>query len=476
MRRELALLGHATTISYLAEVAGLVLEGTGLLPHANPGVMTADEIAALRRVTASQGIMLESISPRLLAPGGPHHGAPDKEPALRLRTIRDAGELRVPFTSGILIGIGETRLERVESLLALRDLHDRYGHIQEVIVQNFRAKPGTRMAGAPEPDLDELCWTIAVARLVLGPAMNIQAPPNLSPGAYRALIAAGLNDWGGVSPVTIDHVNPEAPWPELAALEAETVAAGKVLVPRLPAYPSYVAEHERWIDPAVAPHLIRASDSEGFARADAWSPGLDAPLPRHDLLARPQVGTGSREIRQVLARVVEGVELDEDAIALLFTARGPDATLVCRAADELRRAVRGEEVTYVVNRNINYTNVCSYRCQFCAFSKGKLSESLRGKPYDLDLGEIVRRAQEAWARGATEVCMQGGIHPEYGRDLPAHLPRRDGGGAGDPRARVLPARGVAGSGDAGGQHRGASRGAARRGARLAPRHRGGDPR
>jgi FO synthase len=247
-RAELDALGATSTIDYLAQMAKLVLERTGLLPHVNPGVMTAEDIAKLRAVSISQGIMLETASERLSVRGGPHFGSPDKIPAARLQTIEDAGKLAVPFTSGILIGIGETRAERIEALLALRDLHDRYGHIQEIIIQNFRAKPGTRMATAVEPSLDEHLWTIAVARLLFGPAMNIQAPPNLRSGSLGRLIAAGINDWGGVSPVTPDHVNPEAPWPELVALEQQTAEAGKQLVQRLAIYPAYARDPNRWVE------------------------------------------------------------------------------------------------------------------------------------------------------------------------------------------------------------------------------------
>ncbi|HZR41263.1 MAG TPA: 7,8-didemethyl-8-hydroxy-5-deazariboflavin synthase CofG, partial [Ktedonobacteraceae bacterium] len=254
-RQELAELGHETTLAYLTEMAELVLKETGLLPHANPGVMTAEDIALLRRVTVSQGIMLESISERLCERGGPHYGSPDKRPVVRLETIRLAGELKVPFTSGILIGIGETRLERIEALLALRDLHRRYGHIQEIIIQNFRAKPDTRMAHAPEPDLNDLLWTIAVARVIFGATMNIQAPPNLSPGIYQQLIAAGLNDWGGVSPVTPDHVNPEAKWPHLQELEQKTASAGKSLLERLAVYPQYVIDAHQWQDKQLVSHV-----------------------------------------------------------------------------------------------------------------------------------------------------------------------------------------------------------------------------
>lgn len=418
-KRELDELGYSTTIAYLAAMAELVHRETGLLPHTNPGVMSPDEIAALRRVSVSQGIMLESVAERLFTEkGAVHYGSPDKRPSVRLATIAEAGRQRVPFTSGILIGIGETRRERIESLLALRRLHLEYDHIQEIIVQNFRAKPGTKMADAPEPDLDDLLWTLAVARLVFGPEMNIQAPPNLSYDDYPKLVAAGLNDWGGVSPVTPDHVNPEAPWPHLEQLRERTAECGKVLVERLPVYPRYALDSERWQDPAMRTAVIRAIDSEGFARVDPWSPGdatipPPAPdLPRRLHPARP-VDTSTRDVRDILAAHEAGHELTEAQIVRLFQARGDDYHLVCEAADRVRRAVNGDVVSYVVNRNINYTNICYFRCQFCAFAKGKLSESLRGIPYDLDLDEIVRRAREAWDRGATEVCMQGGIHPDY---------------------------------------------------------------
>jgi len=417
-REELQSLGHPTTISYLVEMATAVLEETGLLPHANPGVMTREEIAALREVSVSQGIMLESVSRRLLEKGQVHYGSPDKDPAARLETIRLAGELQVPFTSGILIGIGETREERIESLLALRDLHEQYGHIQEIIVQNFRAKPGTKMENAPEPDLDDLLWTLAVARIVFGAEMNIQAPPNLSPEDYPRLIAAGLNDWGGVSPVTIDHVNPEAPWPHLEELRKNTAACGKVLTERLAIYPAYALDGERWLSERLRTPVIRAIDADGFARTEKWSPGdADATIPE-EYIPRPldparKVNTATPEVARILERASHGVPLNEDEIARLFRARGDDFHAICEAADRLRQAVNGDTVTYVVNRNINYTNICYFRCQFCAFAKGKLSESLRGTPYDLALDEIQRRVREAWERGATEVCMQGGIHPEY---------------------------------------------------------------
>ncbi|MBV9586090.1 MAG: 7,8-didemethyl-8-hydroxy-5-deazariboflavin synthase CofG, partial [Alphaproteobacteria bacterium] len=267
-RDALARLGHDTTLSYLAEMAALVLKETGLLPHLNPGVMSRADIARLRAVSVSQGIMLESASERLMRRGGPHFGSPDKHPQRRLDCIAAAGELAVPFTSGILIGIGETRRERIEALLALRDLHERYGHIQEIIIQNFRAKPATRMEAASEPSEAEHLWTIAVARLVFGAEMNIQAPPNLMPDALEAMVAAGINDWGGVSPVTPDHVNPEAPWPALELLAKRTADAGKLLVERLAIYPGFAHKPERWLDAKLRTPVLRAVDAQGFGRPD----------------------------------------------------------------------------------------------------------------------------------------------------------------------------------------------------------------
>jgi len=410
-RDELATLGHPTTLSYLREMAALVLKETGLLPHLNPGLMTREDIHALRKVSVSQGIMLESASDRLSQRGGPHFGSPDKAPARRLATIAAAGEAAVPFTSGILIGIGETRRERIEALLALRDLHDRFGHIQEIIVQNFRAKPGTRMNAAPEPTEHDHLWTIALARLIFGATMNLQAPPNLMPDALEAMIAAGINDWGGVSPVTPDHVNPEAPWPELDRLAARTAAAGKLLVERLAIYPAFAAEPARWLDPALRTPTLRALDGQGYARTERWTPGTGAVPPP----AGRRVGSDAlvEPLRPIFSRALAGETLSEREIVTLFEARGAGFDAVCETADRLRREVSGDTVSYVVTRNINYTNICYFRCQFCAFSKGKLSENLRGRPYDLDWAEIVRRCEEAWERGATEVCLQGGIHPEY---------------------------------------------------------------
>jgi FO synthase len=416
-REALGRLGHQTTLSYLAEMSALVLKETGLLPHLNPGVMSRAEIETLRTVSVSQGIMLESASERLSRRGGPHFGSPDKAPARRLDCIAAAGEAAVPFTSGILIGIGETRVERIEALLALRDLNERYGHIQEIIIQNFRAKPETRMALAPEPDRADHLWTIAVARLIFGPGMNIQAPPNLMPDALEEMIAAGINDWGGVSPVTPDHVNPEAPWPALDLLARRTADAGKLLVERLAIYPTYTQDAARWLDAKLRTPVLRAVDGQGFARTDPWISGAGTAAPASGPRAsRPQMRPGqprSQGLSDILDRATSGATLGEADIVRLFQARGDEFALVCEAADDLRRQVSGDTVTYVVTRNINYTNICYFRCQFCAFSKGKLSENLRGRPYNLDMDEIVRRCEEAWERGATEVCLQGGIHPEY---------------------------------------------------------------
>jgi FO synthase len=408
-RDALAELGYATTLEYLHAMAQRVFEETGLLPHLNPGVMTEAEIASLRTVSISQGLMLENVSPRLCEKGGPHYGSPDKDPQARLATIDRAGRLAVPFTSGILIGIGETRTERIDSLLALRDLHERHGHIQEIIIQNFRAKPGTRMAEFAEPPLDELLWTVAVARLIFGPDMTVQAPPNLSPGALPRLVEAGIDDWGGVSPVTPDHVNPEAPWPHLDTLAEDTAATGKLLTERLAIYPAYARAAERWLDPAFRTAVRRAVDTDGFARTGDWSPGAALPVPA----LCTDAGRAGGDLTQILAQAESGADLTEGEIVRLFRARGSEVAAVCEAADRVRRAVNGDTVSYTVNRNINYTNICYFGCRFCAFSKGTRSEGLRGRPYDLGLDEIERRCVEAWDRGATEICLQGGIHPDY---------------------------------------------------------------
>ncbi len=411
-REELAALGCATTLEYLVRAAKLVLDETGLLPHLNPGVLTRDDLVMLREVSVSMGIMLETSAERLSRRGGPHFGSPDKHPAVRLETLELAGELAVPFTTGILIGIGETRQERIETLLAIKASHDRHGHIQEVIVQNFRAKPGTKMHDAPEPSLDDLLWTAAAARVILGPEMHIQCPPNLSYAGFPRLLDAGIDDWGGVSPVTIDHVNPEAPWPDLVLLERATREHGLELAARLPLYPDYVADLPRWVAASLVTPVLRSIDASGLAREGAWSPGeADALQPR----TVTDGGAVARDpgVRDALAKSQAGSELSEDDLVALFAARGDDRRAVFAAADALRREVNGDTVSYVVTRNINYTNVCYFKCSFCAFSKGKLAENLRGPAYLVPTEEIVRRVVEAWERGGTEVCLQGGIHPAF---------------------------------------------------------------
>ncbi len=414
-REALASMGHPTTLSYLAEMARRVHAETGQLCHVNAGVMSADDLRALRTVSVSQGLMLESASARLCERGGPHHGSPDKRPQVRLAMTAAAGELGIPFTTGILIGIGETRRERIEALLALRDLDDAFGHLQEIIIQNFRRKPDTRMSQSPEPTLEDLCWTIAVARIVFGAEANIQAPPNLSPHALRALIRSGINDLGGISPVTPDHVNPEAPWPHLRALAHQTEMAGKTLVARLAVHPAYARNVERWIDPQLQQAVRSRVDACGFPRTDAWCPGGAERAP--ELPSLPHASTVPSFLGGSAYRIAEkaarGARLSEQELTRLFEVRGGDFRLLCAAADELRLQASGGTVTYIQNCNINYTNICSYQCQFCAFSKGKVSEELRGKGYTLSLAQIRARASEAYERGAIEVCLQGGIHPSY---------------------------------------------------------------
>jgi FO synthase len=397
-REELAALGCATTLEYLARAADAVLEETGLLPHLNPGVLTPDDVRALRPVSASMGMMLETTSRRLSERGGPHFGSPDKLPAPRLATLEAAGREHVPFTTGILIGIGETRAERLDALRAIRAAHEKHGHIQEVIVQNFRAKPETKMADAPEPSVEEHLWTIAAARIVLPPEVHLQAPPNLTED-FAVLLDAGIDDWGGVSPVTIDHVNPEAPWPDIERLREATRSRGLELAPRLAVYPEWL--NAAWLDGHVLPNALRASDALGLAREDDWAPGEPIPVP---FVPRDALPLDSHD------------ELDEDGIERLFRARGDERERVYAAADALRREVCGDDVSYVVTRNIQYTNVCYFKCGFCAFSKGKLAANLRGPAFLVPHDEIVRRVVEAWDRGATEVCLQGGIHPSFTGD------------------------------------------------------------
>jgi FO synthase len=405
--------GFDSTLHYLGHAAAAVRDRTGLLPHINAGCMTAQEMAMLRPVCASMGLMLESIAARLCEKGGPHHGSPDKDPAVRLATIAEAGRQKIPFTTGILIGIGETRGERIEALLAIRDLHARYGHIQEVIVQNFVPKPGTRMAGVPAADAEELLWSIAAARLLLGPRMSIQAPPNLAPAPLPEMLQAGINDWGGVSPLTPDFVNPEAPWPELEYLREQTEAAGKTLAQRLTVYPDYAKAPDIWLDAGMRRAVLEQSDGAALGREDGWRTGRSTDLP-------PGFGTRHRRFDGTrLASLVRDIldsgsdQLKAETIAELFTARGADFRTVCEAADGLRARVNGDVATYVVNRNINYTNLCGYHCSFCAFSKGTRRHEGAERGYLLDVPEIVGRALEARERGATEVCLQGGIHPSF---------------------------------------------------------------
>ena len=440
--------GHPTTLDYLRSVAIRVIEDTGLLPHLNPGVMSYEELARLKHVSASMGLMLETSSDRLSAKGGPHFGSPDKIPAARLRTIADAGRLAIPFTTGVLVGIGETARERGASFLAIRDLHLRYHHVQEVIVQNFRAKAGTAMHRAPEPSDATFLAAVAVARLVLGPHVSVQAPPNLSDDALRLrLLDAGINDWGGVSPLTPDHVNPERPWPQIEALAATTAVRGKVLRERLAIYPRYAAEPDPWLAgkmraPVAA--LLGPDDLAVVGQHPApigWQDPELAYKPRTIALtfekagdaglredADPIYGTFSNDnlvtaawaaqrveparldadIRDALHAASSHRSITDDQALALFRAEGPALEALCRVADDVRADAVGSEVTYVINRNINFTNVCYVGCRFCAFAQREVDD----ESYTLSLHEVADRAEEAWLAGATEVCMQGGIHPD----------------------------------------------------------------
>ncbi|MFP5298444.1 MAG: 7,8-didemethyl-8-hydroxy-5-deazariboflavin synthase CofG, partial [Actinomycetota bacterium] len=429
-RAELESLGHATTIEYLAAACAAVVEHTSLLPHANPGTMTLDEIEMLRDVSVSQGMMLETLSERLLKRGMAHFGAPDKKPGVRLETLENAGSARVPFTTGVLIGIGETFEERIDALLAIRASHERHGHIQEVIVQNFRRKPDIAMKDHPEPTVDEMSLMIALTRLIMGPEVGVQAPPNLTPDEYSRYIGAGLSDWGGVSPVTPDHVNPERPWPKIDELREVTEAAGFTLLERTAVYPGYCATPEAletWIAKPLRPKLLDAIDADGYRRPadETWYSGADEPPPARSKEAMTAALTGAwrvpgrvvrRPLWDALDRAEDGQRLTEEEVALLFTARGREAERLYAVADRLRSLTVGDEVTYVINRNINYTNMCYFRCGFCAFSKGPKSLNLRGEPYLLSPEEVAQRAREAWEMGATEVCMQGGIHHSFTGD------------------------------------------------------------
>jgi FO synthase len=461
--------GYDTTLEYLRAVAIAVIEETGLLPHLNPGVMSWAEMATLKQVSASMGIMLETTASRLLERGQAHFGAPDKDPAVRLATLEDAGRLSVPFTSGVLVGIGETELERADTLLALRDAHRRYGHLQEVIVQNFRAKPDTAMRAHPEPSFDELLATVATTRIVMGPTVHVQAPPNLSPATYGDLLAAGIDDWGGVSPVTPDHVNPEAPWPQLVDLAARSTEHGFVLSERLCTYPEWVTRPDPWLAGRMRGPVLALADEVGLARAGVAPQGhpwqdpevavtapsatmaavisgdesggsaadgrnarsaaaedelhqavygdlhqiaagvLASNAPRVEGAARTSI---RREVASILARAQRGVVLDDAQALTLFDTTGVELQALAAAADELRRETVGDTVTYVVNRNLNFTNICYTGCRFCAFAQRRDDPDA----YNLSLEQIADRVQEAWHEGATEVCMQGGIHPDLPGD------------------------------------------------------------
>jgi FO synthase len=403
----LAANGYASTVDYLVAMCELVLAETGLLPHANAGALAADDLARLRVVSPSQGMMVESLRDDLDC----HRGSPDKTPERRLATLEAAGELAIPFTTGILVGIGEDEADRLEALEAIAAAHRRHDHVQEVIVQNFLPKPGTAMHAAPPCPADDYLRAIALARLVLPADVHLQAPPNLSED-FGVLLDAGIDDWGGVSPVTPDHVNPERPWPELDRLREVTEGRGFTLAPRLTAHPSFVRDAERWLDPRVRFPVLDRSDAEGLGRDGSWSAG--------DEIDPPAVLAGTAwagsAVGEVLAGALSGQELGVDEIVTLFEARGPEVRAVAEVADQLRRDIVGDAVTWVANRNINYTNVCTFKCRFCAFSKGPLSLNLRGKPYLLTLDDIQDRVREATAEGATEVCLQGGIHPDFDGD------------------------------------------------------------
>lgn len=408
--------GYESTVDYLAAMCRLVLEETGLLPHANAGALYPDELAKLRPVAPSQGMMLETLRDDLEC----HRGSPDKVPARRLATLEAAGELGIAFTTGILVGIGEDPIDRVHALEAIAESHARHGHVQEVIVQNFLPKAGTGMHKAAPCPHDDFVQAIALARLILPPEIHLQAPPNLSDD-FGVLLDAGIDDWGGVSPVTADHVNPERPWPALDRLREVTEARGFTLAPRLTIYPEFAraaANHpsasgaRSFLDEGVRFPVLDRSDAEAMGRDDRWYSGHEDAPP----VLVPGHAAAGGAVGEVLAGALLGQELGVEEITTLFAARGPEVAAVAQVADEMRREAVGDAVTWVQNRNINYTNVCTFKCRFCGFSKGPLSLNLRGNPYLLTLDEIAGRVREAWDMGATEVCLQGGIHPDFDGD------------------------------------------------------------
>ncbi|MGZ8595099.1 MAG: 7,8-didemethyl-8-hydroxy-5-deazariboflavin synthase CofG, partial [Actinomycetota bacterium] len=428
--------GYGSTLDYVRAVAIRVIEETGLLPHLNPGVMSYEEQARLRYVAASMGMMLETASARLAERGGPHFGSPDKLPAVRLRTIEDAGRLAIPFTTGILVGIGETLRERAQSLFEIRDLHRRYRHVQEVIVQNFRAKPGTAMHAAPEPGDEEFLAAVATARVVLGPRMHLQAPPNLSdPEQQARLLDAGIDDWGGVSPLTPDHVNPEKPWPTLGALTATTASRGKELRERLTIYPEFATRPDPYLAGKMRAPVAALMGPDGRAvqgqrpEPIAWQDPEVTWKPRTiDLMFAKGADAGFRDdagavygdfdalevtkawatrdvhperldadIKAALAKAASHRAITDDAALALFGAEGAALDALCRVADDLRADAVGDDVTYVINRNINFSNVCYVGCRFCAFAQREVD----AESYTLTLVEVADRAEEAWVRGAT---------------------------------------------------------------------------
>lgn len=443
--------GYDSTLDYVRAMAIKVLEETGLLPHLNPGVMSWQELSRLKPVAPSMGMMLETTSRRLFEEKGQaHYGSPDKDPEVRLRTLTDAGRLNIPFTTGILVGIGETIRDRAESIMAIRKVHKAFGHVQEIIVQNFLAKSDTAMRSAPNAGMEEFLATIAVTRILLGPSMRIQAPPNLVEAEETAaLLGAGVDDWGGVSPLTPDHVNPERPWPNLDSLAELSAAAGYTLVERSAAQPQYVLAGAPWIDPRISAHVRALSDPEtGMARAGVKPTGLPWQEPdeewessgRVDLNTEIDTQGRNTETRSDLAnafgdwesireqvRDLAGLErVDRDLVSALHaaekdpaglsdeqylalaTAEGPGMDAVAALADDLRKQVNGDTVTYVVNRNINFTNICYTGCRFCAFAQRKGDADA----FTLSTAEVADRAWEAHVAGASEVCMQGGIDPE----------------------------------------------------------------
>jgi len=454
--------GYDSTLAYVRAMAIRVLEETGLLPHLNPGVMSWEEMNRLKPVSPSMGMMLETTSRRLSEDRGQaHYGSPDKDPAVRVRVLEDAGRLSVPFTTGLLIGIGENLTERAESIFELRRVARQFGHVQEVIIQNFRAKPDTAMRHAGDLGLEEYVAAIAVSRIVLGPKVRLQAPPNLVDlEECTALLGAGVDDWGGVSPLTPDHVNPERPWPSLERLRSITATAGFTLRARLTVHPEYVLTGEPWIDPRVSGHVAALASDDGLVREHVRPVGLPWQEPdggfavagsgtgRTDLhtavdtegrtndrrsdfdnvygdwdalkegIARdapvvPTTEKGRKRLGLSGIAALKAAEQDpgnlSDAHALtLMTAEGDLLDQVTHLADDLRQEAVGNDVTYVVNRNINFTNVCYVGCRFCAFAQRRTDADA----YSLSMSQVADRAEEAWNLGATEVCMQGGIDPE----------------------------------------------------------------